>query len=177
MFLFFDDLITAFPSAKIVIVNRDFTSWYRSFQDAVLYMISWRSWPLVMWSFPPLNGAIRLDRHILRIVDFQKPEVAERYHRDWYEQVRRLAAERPDKGGSQEVLEYHVRDGWGPLCDFLGVEVPKDTPFPRVNDSKTLRGFWPKAWRMSVMLAVLKVVGSLVPVVAVGLAVRYYRRN
>ncbi len=30
---------------------------------------------------------------------------------------------------------YDVKDGWGPLCEILGVEVP-EVPFPRVNDSK-----------------------------------------
>jgi hypothetical protein len=28
---------------------------------------------------------------------------------------------------------YSVTEGWGPLCDFLGAEVP-DEPFPRTND-------------------------------------------
>jgi len=29
---------------------------------------------------------------------------------------------------------YEVKEGWGPLCEFLGVEEP-DIPFPRVNDT------------------------------------------
>lgn len=32
-------------------------------------------------------------------------------------------------------LEYKIGDGWGPLCAFLGKEVP-DVPFPRLNDRK-----------------------------------------
>ena len=31
-------------------------------------------------------------------------------------------------------LEYEMGDGWGPLCAFLGLEVPKDVPSPREND-------------------------------------------
>jgi Sulfotransferase domain len=27
-----------------------------------------------------------------------------------------------------------VKEGWGPLCEFLGVEEP-DKPFPRLNDA------------------------------------------
>ena len=27
-----------------------------------------------------------------------------------------------------------VKEGWGPLCQFLGEEIP-DVPFPRVNDT------------------------------------------
>ena len=51
--------------------------------------------------------------------------------------------QRAHRGGqgtipADRLLVYQVKDGWGPLCDFLGVPVP-DEPFPRTND----RGeFW-----------------------------------
>lgn len=35
---------------------------------------------------------------------------------------------------ADNLLEFTVQEGWGPLCEFLGVPVP-DEPFPRVNDS------------------------------------------
>jgi hypothetical protein len=34
---------------------------------------------------------------------------------------------------ASRLLVYQVRDGWAPLCAFLGVPVP-DEPFPRTND-------------------------------------------
>lgn len=33
----------------------------------------------------------------------------------------------------ENLLEYRVSDGWGPLCKFLGDDIPEE-PFPRVND-------------------------------------------
>lgn len=42
------------------------------------------------------------------------------------ENVRSIAKRR-------KFLEYDVKQGWGPLCEFLGVSVP-DRPFPRVDD-------------------------------------------
>ena len=39
----------------------------------------------------------------------------------------------PDK-----LLVYEVKEGWGPLCEFLGVEEP-DKPFPRLNDAAEVR--------------------------------------
>ena len=33
----------------------------------------------------------------------------------------------------ERLLVFEVREGWGPLCKFLGVPVPAD-PFPRVNE-------------------------------------------
>ena len=32
-----------------------------------------------------------------------------------------------------QLLEFNVTEGWGPLCQFLSREVPKETPFPHVN--------------------------------------------
>jgi hypothetical protein len=36
---------------------------------------------------------------------------------------------------SDRVLTFDLREGWKPLCDFLGIEAP-DVPFPKTNSSK-----------------------------------------
>ena len=36
---------------------------------------------------------------------------------------------------SQRLLVFDVKEGWQPLCAFLGVPVPADEPFPHVNDA------------------------------------------
>ena len=33
------------------------------------------------------------------------------------------------------LLVFDVAEGWGPLCDFLGVAAP-DTPYPRENSTE-----------------------------------------
>lgn len=33
----------------------------------------------------------------------------------------------------QKFLEYDIKQGWEPLCEFLGVPL-QDRPFPRVDD-------------------------------------------
>ncbi len=47
-----------------------------------------------------------------------------------YASVRSVATE-----SKMELLEYKIQDGWGPLCEFLGCEVP-DMPFPCGNSKK-----------------------------------------
>ncbi len=32
---------------------------------------------------------------------------------------------------------YDVREGWAPLCRFLGLPVPEE-PYPKINDSDTI---------------------------------------
>lgn len=36
----------------------------------------------------------------------------------------------------ERLLKFHSKDGWEPLCAFLGKPVPKDEQYPRVNDAK-----------------------------------------
>ena len=54
-------------------------------------------------------------------------ETAVRFFNDWVEQVK---SEVP----SDRLLVFQVKEGWGPLCQFLGVSVPEE-PFPNVNDT------------------------------------------
>ncbi len=75
-----------------------------------------------------------------------------------------------------EYLEFNVRDGWEPLCKFLGKDVPKDAegkpkPFPQVNDRATFGAtfapyfvdlFQKLLWQAgSVVLAVAAMAGAL----------------
>ena len=39
----------------------------------------------------------------------------------------------------EKLLVYEVKEGWGPLCEFLGVEVPENTPFPYLNKAADFR--------------------------------------
>ena len=34
---------------------------------------------------------------------------------------------------AERLLEFRVTEGWGPLCEFLNLDVP-DTPFSRLNE-------------------------------------------
>ena len=38
-----------------------------------------------------------------------------------------------------QLLVFNPKQGWQPLCSFLGITVP-DQPFPKVNDGDTWRG-------------------------------------
>ena len=39
--------------------------------------------------------------------------------------------------GQDRLLVWQVKEGWGPLCHFLGLPVPKE-PFPNVNDNPSM---------------------------------------
>jgi Sulfotransferase domain len=140
---FYEELLERNPDAKVILTVRDPDRWYESTRSTIyeLSMVATRS-PL----FSLVFGAIRLLRfgklgrgnmaeEIIWDGTFDgrfedKPyaiEVFERHN----EEVRRRVP--PDK-----LLVYEVSEGWEPLCEFLGVEVP-DAPFPRLNDTAEMR--------------------------------------
>ena len=47
--------------------------------------------------------------------------------KQYYEEVRSYV-------GKDNLLEYKIGSGWGPLCEFLGHEIPS-TEFPNSNDN------------------------------------------
>ena len=44
---------------------------------------------------------------------------------------------------ADKLLIYDVRDGWAPLCKFLGVKEPKD-PIPHLNKKENFKEMLPK---------------------------------
>ena len=72
---------------------------------------------------------------------------------------------------SDRLLEYEVREGWVPLCEFLDKDVPATVSFPRVNDTKSFRDSADRstmnlyrgvAWRTGkVLLPVLAIGGAI----------------
>ena len=66
-------------------------------------------------------------------------------------------------------LEYHVSQGWEPLCAFLGKPVPAE-PMPRVNEGSfvvELHKSVAKMRAMTILLEMLKP-GFLVVLIALG---------
>ncbi len=39
----------------------------------------------------------------------------------------------------ERLLIFEAKQGWEPLCKFLDVPVPKDEPYPRINDSAAFK--------------------------------------
>ena len=52
-------------------------------------------------------------------------------YEDWIEGVKRHVPK-------DKLLVSNVKEGWDPLCNFLGVEAP-DEPFPRSNETAKLQ--------------------------------------
>ncbi|KAJ7144533.1 P-loop containing nucleoside triphosphate hydrolase protein [Mycena epipterygia] len=133
--LFSKDLIEAYPDAKVILTMRDPDSWWKSITETGIPVH--RSWLLRLnaWMDPDSEGGkVRELQQLFAAAFFGKvdpgsdeAETAKAGYRAHYDKVRGLVPR-------ERLLEFDVKEGWEPLCKFLGKDVP-DTPFPRVNDA------------------------------------------
>lgn len=131
--LFAEELMKFYPDAKIVLVERDIDSWFKSWCGFLDNALSPALPTLAMFD-PGMGGrivglggaAVKIQCGGTVVPAAAKARSKEMYKMH-YALVRSLAEE-------VRILEYRLGDGWGPLCEFLGKEVP-DLPFPHVNDT------------------------------------------
>jgi hypothetical protein len=169
---FYEELMERYPEAKVILTVRDPESWYESARSTIYGMQRVASSsPLfsLAATFVPRIRSIR--RAVLMVTGlafadmfdgrFEDREYAIGVFERWNEEVQeRVPAER--------LLVYEVKEGWGPLCAFLGVEAPEDKPFPYLNDAEVFRG---RIRRMRTLTAAaLAVVALTFGVLLAGLA-------
>jgi hypothetical protein len=140
---FYWEIMEAFPGAPVILTIRDPDRWYESVRSTI-YGIRTLSagrapmrlaFALAGLFAPGVTGIARLADEILWEGTFDgrfedRSYAIETYKRHNAEARRQVPPER--------LLVYDVKEGWAPLCDFLGVEVP-DQPFPHLNDTREMR--------------------------------------
>lgn len=135
---FAPELLAAYPSAKVILNVRDSAeAWHASALETTVAFTELLWWssasaynPLcIAWRFlvplGPFKGVISGLNRALDYPNFRERGIQS--YEDHNAMVRKLAGDR--------LLEYNVKQGWAPLCEFLGKEVP-DREFPRVNDKE-----------------------------------------
>ncbi|KAF9870574.1 hypothetical protein CkaCkLH20_11880 [Colletotrichum karsti] len=119
--LFATALAAAYPDCPIILSTRPFEAWAASMRDTLIHGHLNRDPGRVS----PMAGLAAAYHAACWGDDFEGN--GRGYFERHHEEVRALAGE------GRRVLEYRPGDGWGPLCEFLGVDVP-DVPFPRSDD-------------------------------------------
>jgi hypothetical protein len=132
---FSEELMRRYPEAKVILTVRDPEKWYDSARQTIYYVRrAIPTWARLL--FPRMRRFTRMLDRIVWVGTFQgrfedRPFAIEVFNRH-NEQVRRTVP-------ADRLLVYEVREGWGPLCAFLGVPVPDGKPFPHVNDAVEFR--------------------------------------
>ncbi|KAL8936732.1 MAG: hypothetical protein Q9216_004773 [Gyalolechia sp. 2 TL-2023] len=172
---FIPELHEAYPDAKVIIIQRDPEKWYTSCLRTVVKFTSSKQLPVLFLldrylarRMAPMMGLLLTSLFGTESKDPVKmKENWIRGYNDAYEEARRVVP--PD-----QRLEYSLGQGWEPLCEFLGTEVP-DKPFPHVNDSAAfgdgIKVLVKRMWIRAAKLNAPYVVAAL----GVGLAWLWYR--
>jgi hypothetical protein len=138
----------AYPDAKVILTVRDPHRWYSSFR-ALIANAPGQGAP---------EDAPEAIRPVIDAMTRLRP-MLDRIGRSTFGEDWRAGAELPDEQRAVEVFHRHVatvrealpadrllvfdvRQGWGPLCGFLGVEPPTGEPFPHLNDAEAMQGMF-----------------------------------
>ncbi len=140
---FYEELLERNPDAKVLLSVRDPERWYESVSSTIYNARRithghpfFATAASVAGLFAPNAG--RTTRIINTLVwentfhaKFEDKEYAIGLFERHNEEVKRRVP-------SGKLLVYDVKQGWKPLCEFLGVKLP-DEPTPHLNDSAGFR--------------------------------------
>ena len=140
---FYETLLERNPEARVILNVRDPERWYESVKNTIyelsvvvprhpVYRIGYKLVSLFVFRGP---GNINLADEIIWDGTFDGRFEDEAYAIEVFERHNERVRQRVP---TERLLVYEVKDGWGPLCEFLGVDVP-DEPYPRTNDTAEMR--------------------------------------
>ena len=114
------ELADFYPAAKVVLSVRDANSWFDSVSETIFSEQMQGS--LAGSPVEAMMKGVIFDAFGGRVKD-------RAFMTDWFERRNQKVI---DSLPPEKLLVYSPREGWEPLCSFLGVPVP-DEPFPRIN--------------------------------------------
>ena len=165
--IYYQSLLTLYPSAKIILTSREFNAWHASAKKTIhkpqTDLKTWIIRALTLGRerlhFALMNEAVWYNPRLFA-GRFLEPAFTQGVFEEWQiECIKSVPAE--------QLLVYDVKQGWEPLCEFLGVEVP-DVDFPQWNKAETFeegmtkrtdRTFRGLLWNWSGVLCAVGILG------------------
>ena len=134
---FYTEMSVTYPEAKFILSRRDPERWYDSTARTIYRVrevLGSAAWRVLL----PLLGKRRTFVHMIDEVVWDghfDGRFADRTHAIGVYEAHNDAVKHAIP--ADRLLVFEARQGWGPLCAFLGLPEP-DGPFPHVNDSTTV---------------------------------------
>lgn len=128
---FHRELYAANPTARFILTHRNPDRWVESFLATIYKLLSTSD-----QAPEPMRPWLAMAAAVITKTGFPPGLDADRLRAAFEAHIAAVKATIP----ASQLLVYEVKEGWEPLCAFLGVPVP-DGPFPRTNDRSE---FWDK---------------------------------
>jgi len=130
------------PNAKVILSVRPFDRWLQSVRSTI-YGMGWLAkhpfWGTLGRLNPLTRKAFQMTTDLIWDARFNGMDLYDPKNEAAIEAIFNAHVDEvKDVVPSDRLLVYHVREGWGPLCAFLGKPVP-DVPFPNVNSTDEFR--------------------------------------
>jgi len=127
--IFYKELLTTFPEAKVIHTVRDPARWYDSTYETIYNASSlFPRW--LRKIIPTINYFSKMESRLIweRLFEgrFEDRQWTLEFFEAYTAKVKRSVP-------AERLLIFNIKDGWEPLCAFLDLPVP-DVPFPFVND-------------------------------------------
>ena len=143
-----EQLVAAYPEAKVILIERDIDKWFESFRKTVIAGVNSPAIPFVSLIDRDCMGAMArqtdlIGEHYFHIKAKRQAWLRNNsaFFEEWLQKSKAayLAhnAEVKRVTPPERLLLYQLDQGWKPLCKFLSKPVP-DVPFPKVNDTEEL---------------------------------------
>ncbi|KAJ5689678.1 hypothetical protein N7462_004070 [Penicillium macrosclerotiorum] len=170
---FSKELIDAYPEAKVVLVQREEEAWLRSFRTAVIdtfFENAFISALVSTFDRKLMRPVYLLWKRLLASDDgFLESATKEQAEKKSLDVYRRHNALVEANTSPQNLLHFDLKDGWEPLCTFLGKEVPQ-VPFPNINEGDAVKDILAAFTRKSI----LRASRNIIAVVCISYAAAYY---
>jgi hypothetical protein len=130
---FWEELLKENPDAKIIVSTRESPEeWWKSCSDTIFKAMTelpdFRE-KINSTLFPSMKLFKKFGERLRKKMGGTDKEGCIEFYKKYNEEV-------IEKCPKDKLLIYNVKQGWEPLCKFLGVPVP-NKPFPKLNDTKT----------------------------------------
>lgn len=183
---FHEELLRAYPDTKVILTVRDspdqlfksqmatIVPWYEEYCRPPSNLVE----RVFRWFTPIDSRAYRfIDLHFgysemwkMMLHDYRNgTETVKQYYEQYNEKIKSIVPK-------ERLLVMNVKEGWDPLCSFLGEEKPL-YPFPRKNDTQNFRRhavMFDSVFSQVVKWNILKTAGAIAAV-GVSLALGAYR--
>jgi Sulfotransferase domain len=152
--LLYEQILHEYPHCQFILTTRENSEiWYKSWQSMTQSVAN--GMHIAGFVFPTIRIYSKYIRFVYAFVNKDTSYLTDTIPSDqnikpnaiatYEEHNRRIRELIP----ASQLLEYNVRDGWGPICTFLHIsnESCPTTPFPKTNSAiqmqaQSLAAFW-----------------------------------